>query len=230
MDYLEVANSPGMWVACAIVVSVIFFQAYIYVKRAYSTGIKMGLTPEQMKKGMRAGAISSIGPSIAVALTLISLMVPLGYPFAWMRLSIIGSVPYELMAASTGAQVMGVELAGEGYNLYALSISMWTATIAAGGWLILTAIFIPKFEELRTFIVQGREELLPVLTISVFLAAFSYFGVPQFVAGGPSLVAAVTGGITMIILMFLSKKIPLLKELALGISMLVGMIATVPFL
>jgi len=54
--------------------------------------------------------------------------------------------------------------------------------------------------------------------------------VPQFVAGGPSLVAAVTGGITMIILMFLSKKIPLLKELALGISMLVGMIATVPFL
>ena len=230
MDYLAIANSTGMWVACAIVVSVVIIQAYIFMSKAYKAGLQMGITREQMIKGMRAGFISSIGPSLAVALTLISLIVPMGSPYAWMRLSIIGSVPYELMAASTGAQVMGVELGGPGYDINALAISMWTATIAAGGWLIFCSLFIPKFEKLRMVIVRGREELLPVLTVSALLAGFSYFGVPFFIAGGPSTVAAVTGGVVMTVLAILSLKLKWLKEWALGIAMILGMLATLPFI
>jgi hypothetical protein len=230
MHYLEIANSPGMWVASSIVVVVIIVQAFVFMRKAYKTGLEMGISREAMQKAMRAGFISSIGPSLAVGLTLISLMVPMGSPYAWMRLSIIGSIPYELMAASTGAQVMGVELGGEGYDIYALSISMWTATIAAGGWLILCAFMIPKFETLRLKIVRGREELLPILTISALLAGFSYFTMPYLIAGGPSTIAAVTGGVVMTVLALISLKVKWLKEWALGIAMIIGMLATLPFI
>ena len=230
MNYLEIANSPGMWVASSIVVLVIILQAFVFMRKAYSTGLKMGLSKEVMLKAMRAGFISSIGPSIAVGITLISLIVPLGSPYAWMRLAIIGSVPYELMAASTGAQVMGVELGGVGYDIYALAISMWTATIAAGGWLIFCAIMIPKFETLRLKIVRGKEELLPILTVSALLAGFSYFTIPYLIAGGPSTIATITGGLVMTILALISLKIKWLKEWALGIAMIVGMLATLPFI
>lgn len=230
MDYLQIANLPGMWLTGAVVVSVIIFQAVIFMRKAYGTGLKMGLTVDQMKRGMRAGLITSIAPSIAVAITMISLIIPLGAPYAWMRLSIIGSVPYELMAASTGARVMGVELGGEGYGLTAMAISMWTATICAGGWLILCALFIPKFEAARRRLVRGREEFLPILTACTFLGALAYFGLPHFVAGGPGAAAAAAGGVSIVILGLLSRKLKWLKEWALGIAMILGMLASIPFI
>lgn len=230
MDYLQIANSPGMWITGAIVVSVIIFQATIFMRKAYSTGLKIGLTPEQMTRGMRAGLITSIAPSLAVAVTLISLIIPLGAPYAWLRLSIIGSVSYELMAASTGARVMGVELGGEGYGLTAMAVTMWTATICAGGWLILCALFIPKFETIRRRIARGKEGFLPILTACTFLGALSYFGLPYFVAGGPGAAAAVAGGISIVALGLLSRKLKWLKEWVLGIAMILGMLASIPFI
>lgn len=54
--------------------------------------------------------ISSIGPSVVILVTMISLLVTMGAPVAWMRLSFIGSVNYEAMAAGFGAQAMGKTL------------------------------------------------------------------------------------------------------------------------
>jgi hypothetical protein len=73
MHYLEIANSPGMWVASSIVVVVIIVQAFVFMRKAYKTGLEMGISREAMQKAMRAGFISSIGPSLAVGLTLISI-------------------------------------------------------------------------------------------------------------------------------------------------------------
>jgi hypothetical protein len=230
VDYLQVANSFNMWLVSSPVVLMVVFQAVVFIKKAYTTGLRMGITPEQIKRGMRSGLITSIASSIAIVITMLSLMILMGAPYAWMRLSIIGSVPYELMAASTGARVMGVELGGEGYDLLALSISMWTATICAGGWLILCSLFIPKFEVVRKKIVRGNEEFLPVLTACTFLGALSYFGLPYLVGGGPGAAAAAGGSISIVVLGLLSRKLPWLKEWVLGIAMILGMLASIPFI
>jgi len=230
MHYSAIANSPGMWLACAGVVLVIITQAFIFMKKAYTAGLQMGISRETMFKGMRAGLISSIGPSFAIAVTLLSLIMPLGSPFSWLRLSVIGSVPYELMAAKTAAQIYGVELGGVGYDINTLALAVWTATIAAGGWLIPSSILIPKYEMLRVKIVQGREELLPLLSVAALIAAFSSFSLPYIIKGGPSTVAAITGGVVMLLLLFLSTKVKWLREWALGLAMLAGMLAALPFI
>lgn len=103
MSYLEIANSTGMWLVCSVIIFVVIFQAAVFMRKAYKTGKEMGLSDEQMQSAMRSGAISTVGPSLAVVVAMISLIVSLGAPFAWMRLSVVGSIPFELMAAETGA-------------------------------------------------------------------------------------------------------------------------------
>ena len=97
MAYLKVANSFGMWIACSIIVLIVIWQAYIFMHNAYSTGKDMGLTEDQLKSALRCGTISTIGPALAVVVAMISLIINLGAPFAWMRLSVVGSIPYELL-------------------------------------------------------------------------------------------------------------------------------------
>jgi hypothetical protein len=129
-----------MWIACSFIVVSVVLQAVVFMKKAYGAGTEMGLEKKQMRSALRSGAISSIGPAFAIVIAMISLIVSVGSPFAWMRLSVIGSVPFELMAAQTGASALGLTLGGEGYNAVAFANSVWTCTLGASGWLIICAL------------------------------------------------------------------------------------------
>lgn len=226
MDYLKVANSNGMWIACSMIIFIVIFQALIFMKNAYKTGLKIGLTKEQMKSSIRSGAISTIGPSIAVVVAMISLIVSLGAPFAWMRLSVIGSIPFELMAAETGAIAMGSSLGSASYDVSAFANSVWTCTLGASGWLIICALFTDKFDVLRKKVVGGNEAMLPVLSISAMIGAFAYFGAPYLAGSGMASTSAfLSGGVVMVLVNYIADKIkmPNLKEWALGIAMFAGM-------
>lgn len=78
MSYLEIANSTGMWLVCSVIIFVVIFQAAVFMRKAYKTGKEMGLSDEQMQSAMRSGAISTVGPSLAVVVAMISLIVSLG--------------------------------------------------------------------------------------------------------------------------------------------------------
>lgn len=221
MSYLEIANSTGMWLVCSVIIFVVIFQAAVFMRKAYKTGKEMGLSDEQMQSAMRSGAISTVGPSLAVVVAMISLIVSLGAPFAWMRLSVVGSIPFELMAAETGAVAMGTSLGSSTYDVSAFATSVWTCTLGASGWLLICAFFTDKFDIVRRKAVGGNEALLPVLSVSAMIGAFAYFGAPYLA----STVACLSGGVSMILVNYLADKIqmPKLKEWALGIAMLCGM-------
>lgn len=230
-DYMQIANEPGMWVACSLILFVVIFQALVFMKKAYKSGEEMGLTKEQMKSAMRTGAITTIGPAAAIVIALVSLMATLGAPFAWMRLSVIGSVPFELMAAETGAQAAGASL-GSGYTTTAFAASVWTCTLGAMGWMIICALFTDKFEKLRTKAVRGNTALLPVLSVGAMIGAFAYFGAPYLGGNGlPSTVSYLVGAAVMLLLHFISLKVKKrwLSEWSLGIAMLFGMAAAMLF-
>lgn len=226
MSYLEIANSTGMWLVCSVIIFVVIFQAAVFMRKAYKTGKEMGLSDEQMQSAMRSGAISTVGPSLAVVVAMISLIVSLGAPFAWMRLSVVGSIPFELMAAETGAVAMGTSLGSSTYDVSAFATSVWTCTLGASGWLLSCAFFTDKFDIVHRKAVGGNEALLPVLSVSAMIGAFAYFGAPYLAGRGlASTVACLSGGVSMILVNYLADKIqmPKLKEWALGIAMLCGM-------
>ena len=91
--------------------------------------------------------ISSIGPSVVILVTMISLLVTMGAPVAWMRLSFIGSVNYEAMAAGFGAQAMGKTL--QTMDTMAFACGVWTMVCGSLGWLIFTFLFCDKIDKVN---------------------------------------------------------------------------------
>ena len=227
MSYLKIANGLGMWVACSFGVVLVLFQAIKFMKMAFVTGQEMGMKKEILMSGFRAAFISSIGPSIAILIGMVALIINVGAPFAWMRLSFIGSVMYELMGANFGAMAVGTELGSPEFNDLAFSSAVWTQTSGAIGWLIVCALVTHKLEFIRKKLAGKKVKYLPILTIAAMLGAFSYMTSQRLIKGGGSTIAVIVGMGVMIFCLKISDKLKAhwIKEWSLGISMICGMIA-----
>ena len=108
MDYLSIANSGWMWFAVAIPMAVLAAQVFLLLRRSLKDGKRMGVKEEQIKSAVIASASASVGPSVSILAGMVSLMVMMGAPIAWMRLSYIGAVMFEMTSADVGAQAVGV--------------------------------------------------------------------------------------------------------------------------
>ena len=87
-----------------------------------------------MKKAMKSSAVTSIGPSIVVLSAMLSLLVSVGGPIGCMRLSMIGSVMFESIAAGLGTSAVGVQLGTDTLTPEALGMAVWTMILCSIGW------------------------------------------------------------------------------------------------
>ncbi len=228
-DYLKVANDPVLWLMALPVVSLVGIQAVLFSKRAYASIKYADMTSKEAGKAFKIGAVSAIGPAVAVFIVMLGMMAVIGAPITWMRLAIIGSAPTELTAATMGAQAMGVEFGGPNYGVLEYTNSVWTMTLNGIGWLLFCGLFTHKLEGIRDKVSKGDDKLTVEIGGAAMLGAFAFLVGGHLVAGGGRLIAAVAAGIAMVILLKLSKKIPKLLEYNLGIAMIVGMVAGVMF-
>lgn len=229
MDYLAVANSPVMWIACAIPVALVILQSVIFMKRAWKTGMEIGMTQEQLKTAVKTGLITSIGPSIVILVGVVALISVLGGPVSWMRLSFVGSVMYESIAASYGTQAMGIALGDpSAMNVDALFCAIWAMVSGASGWVIFSA-FLPKFaNKLEKNVAKGNDTIIKVIAGVAIFGAFGGFLPPYILGFDKATLAVLFGGIIMFICMYLNEKkgIKFLREWGLAIALFGGMIIT----
>ena len=114
-----------------------------------------------MNSAMRSSAISAFGPSLVILAGMISLLIALGGPISWMRLSFIGSVMFELMAAGFGTGAMGIKLGSEAMTDIAYANAVWTMVLGAVGWLLFTGLFTHKLDTIREKMAGGNQKLIP---------------------------------------------------------------------
>ena len=173
MNYLDVATSPLVWITCGIAVITVAIQAVVFLRKALSTGRKMGMTDAQFREVTRVSAVSSIGPTLSVVAGVLPLIIAMGGAIAWLRLGFIGSVGYELSTAGFGAAAYGTTLGGEGYDGYALACSFFCMWFGASGWLVSTALLTDKLDVI-TMKLAGSVELMPVISAAAMAGAFAY--------------------------------------------------------
>lgn len=109
MTFNEIMNSPLLYGLVGIGILYIIGFCIITLRKAYKRGLELGLGKEKLKMAITSSAIYSIVPSISVVVGLFSLATVLGVPWSWFRLSVVGSVTYELMAADMVATGTGYE-------------------------------------------------------------------------------------------------------------------------
>ncbi|MCD8089249.1 MAG: DUF5058 family protein [Clostridiales bacterium] len=226
VDAMEIANSIPMWIACGIAVCLVLLQAVIFAVKAYKAGPKVGLSEKQMKKALKSSAITSIGPSVVVLSGMLSLLITVGGPVAWMRLSMIGSVMFESIAAGIGTNTVGVTLGTDTMTPEALGMAVWTMVLCSVGWVIFATFSANRMDKIQTKLSGGDAVVLVGISTAAVIGVFSAMSSQHLVKLNGYTLSCILGGAIMFIMIKISEKIPAVREWNLTISILAAMIIT----
>ena len=217
MDYLKLANHPLLWVVV---------QSLIFAIKSCKVGKTMGITDKQIKSAVKSSAISAIGPSMTIFAGMVSLIVTMGGPIAWMRLSFIGSVIFESMSAGFGTDALGITLGSPEMTKLAFTNAVWTMILGSLGWIIFTLLFGHKLDKITNVISSGKKSFIPIISLGAMLGSFAYLNADRVLRFDNGTIACISGMAIMVILCMLEKKknIKWLREWGLTISMFSGMI------
>ena len=143
-EYMQAVNSPQLYAIVAIVLLVMTVVCTVFLVKSYRAGVKLGMDRKVLRRTITASATFTLLPSISILLGVIALSGSLGVPLSWLRLSVIGSLQYELNVAEIAAQSVGLsglrleELSREAF----ITISLVMTVGILGG--ILCCIFFLK--------------------------------------------------------------------------------------
>lgn len=226
MNYLKIANSVPMWIAAGVAISLVVVQALLFLLKSRKAGKEIGLTEIQMKDAMKSSFITSVGPSIVILSGLLSLLVTVGGPMAWMRLSLIGSVMFELMAAGFGTEAAGVRMGIDTMTEVAFANAVWTMILGSIGWVLFATLTADKMGKAQEKASKGDKGTLTIISTSAMLGAFGALVSPHIMAMNNNSIAALAGGGIMLVINPLAKKkdIKWLKEWSLAIALFGGML------
>ncbi|MCZ2258523.1 DUF5058 family protein [Sporosarcina sp. G11-34] len=224
---MQTANSFPLWIIAALVISVVVFQAIVFIRLASRTASSVGMTTLEVRSAIRTGAISSLGPSFAIVIVAISLMTLIGDPVTLIRIGIIGSAPIETVGASIGAQAAGSELGSTGFTEKAFTNAVWVMCLGGMGWLLFTALFTKSLGKIQSKIAsKGNKSVLLMKSISTaaMIGAFSYLGSGEMVKGLNESIVLVAAFLVMPIILWASTKLKKswIREWSLGLVIIVG--------
>lgn len=227
-DILAVANSPVLW-ACAIgVFLVIIIQSVIYMKAARVAAPSIGMTPTEIKTSFRAGAISALGPSLAVVMVAVALLTVFGTPAVLVRIGLIGSVSYETAAAAIAANTAGAELGGPTYTQAVFGLALAAMSLGGAMWMIATLILTPLLKKGDSALRKVNPAIMLVVPGAAMVGAFSVLGIAELPKSWIHVVAFLSSAVIMSLLMLIAKRVgkPWIKEWALGIAIMLGLAIT----
>ena len=132
-------NHPILYVLVAILVAVVLGQSVYFLVKALRRSKQIGMDQSKIKKTIQTAAVFTIAPAVSIVISVITLSKSLGLPLPWLRLSVVGSLSYEAIAASNAVSAMGLTL-GKIDSLNAQQfvniILVMTISIMMGIWLV----------------------------------------------------------------------------------------------
>ncbi|MGL4732592.1 MAG: DUF5058 family protein [Fusobacteriaceae bacterium] len=225
LGHMFYAQHPILVGTAILGISIVLLQSGLIVKKSIKAGKDLGISEENIKKGIKVSAMASIGPALGVVGSLLALLVTMGSPVSALRLSLIGSSNFEAMAANFGAKAMNSELS---INMapVVFTNALWAMALGSMGWIIFVFFFAHKMDKVNGLLTNGRKALLPAVGLGAMLGSFAFFNVGNLlkVTSNPEIAGAgVSGMVIMLICLKVGEKnLPWLKEWALTFAMFGG--------
>ena len=201
---------------------------------------------KKIRKTMQTAAVFTIAPAVSIVISVITLSKSLGIPLPWLRLSVVGSLSYEAIAASNAVSAMGMEL-GKISSLTAqqfVNITLvMTISIMMGIWLV--PVIGKKLLSGMSSLENRDKKWADIFQNAMFLGMISAFVGYVFcdisrlwipvegfsrTSGLIPVCVMLVSAVVMIVLGLLMRK-PKLKWLgdyALPISLILGMVSAIP--
>ena len=238
-------NHPVLFLLAGILIAAVLGQSLYFLAKAMKRSRELGMDQTKIRKTIKTAAIFTIAPAVSIVISVITLSKSLGIPLPWLRLSVVGSLSYEAIAASNAVSAMGLEL-GKISELTAqqyVNISLvMTISIMTGIWLVpvIGEKLLGGMSKLEAKDKKWSEIFQNAMFIGM-IAAFLGFVFCDFsrlwtpgdyspTSGLVPVAVMVVSALIMVVLGLLMRK-PKLKWLgdyALPISLILGMASAIP--
>ena len=103
-------NHPALFITVGLIVALVVAQSVFFLVRAYRRGIAIGMASKTLNGVIKGAALFTVAPAIGIFIGVITLSKKLGIALPWLRLSVVGSLTYELSAAELAATGVGNSL------------------------------------------------------------------------------------------------------------------------
>lgn len=228
-------NDLFIYLVVAAALLIIMAQSIAFLVRAVRRAKELGLG-DKVKSTVFSSAVFSVAPAVSILLGVVVLSKFLGLPVPWYRLSILGSLTYEQIAATTAAEAIGVSISDTITDPTVFTTILWVMTLG-----IIPGIFIILFgtKKIQAGVLKIKNNnsswgkiLLAALfvgMISAFLGAV-FGNVSQGLTGWIPVFVFLCSAVIMMVCAVLLKKLKWnwLENYALPISMISAMALSIP--
>ena len=132
-------NHPLLYVMAGVLIAAVLAQSVFFLVKAYRRSKELGMDQKKVKKTIISAGIFTIAPAVAIVISVITLSRKLGIPMPWLRLSVVGSMSYETVAANNTLAAMGQSLGSIDpltAQQYVSVLLVMTLSILLGIWLM----------------------------------------------------------------------------------------------
>ena len=228
-------NSTFMYGVAVCVIVFVLAQSAFFLIRAYRRGKELGISTEKLKKTIVSTTVFTIAPAVSILIGVVTLAKFLGIPLPWIRMSVIGAITYELPAATSTANALGVSLSETITDPKTYSAIAWVMTLGILPSIILPPVLMKKIQGGMVKIKNKDSKWGDLFLTSMFLGMISAFlgmvfaDVRNGIAGWiPIFVLLVSAAIMAVCGLFIKKfNMKWLETYALAISMVGAMIFAV---
>ncbi|MBQ8815763.1 MAG: DUF5058 family protein [Lachnospiraceae bacterium] len=223
-------NSAFMYGVAIIVILFVLAQSVFFLVRAFKRGKELGISTAKLKKTIISTTVFTLAPALSILIGIITLSKFLGIPLPWIRMSVIGAITYELPAATSTANALGVSLSETITDPKTYTAIAWVMTLGIFPSLILPPILMKKIQG-GMIKMKGKDQKWGDLFMtSLFLGMISAFlgmvfaDIRTGIAGWIPIFVLLVSAALMAVCGLLIKKFKWLETYAMSISMVGGMI------
>ncbi len=168
-------NSVFLYLVAAAVILFVLAQSLFFLIRAYRRGKELGIDVKKLRKTVVSTAVFTIAPAVSILLGVVTLSKFLGIPLPWIRLSVIGALTYELPAATSTANALGVSLSEMITDPKTYAAIAWVMTLGIMPSIILPPILMKKIRGGMIKLQNKDQKWSDLFMTSLFLGMISAF-------------------------------------------------------
>ena len=250
-------NHPILFLLAGIIIAAVLGQSVYFLMKALKRSKEIGMDQTRLMKTIKTAAVFTVAPAVAIVISVITLAKSLGLPLPWLRLSVVGSLSYETIAASNAVSAMGLELGKISVltaQQYLNIVLVMTISIMVGIWLVpvLSKKLLGGMSSLEAKDKKWADILQNAMFIGMIAAFLGYVfcdvsrlwsadanGMVAITQDGQEVLVSATSGLipvcvmgvsaaVMVVLGLAMKKWKWLGDYALPISLVVGMASAIP--
>lgn len=250
-------NHPILFVIVGLIIAVVLGQSIYFLIKAMRRAKELGISSSKIKKTISSSAVFTVAPAISILVGVIALSKSLGVALPWLRLSVIGSITYENVAAGNALNAAGQTMSETVTDPSLYVTVLWVMTIGIAAGIVLVPFLTKRIQGGMVKMGMKDKKWAEIFNNAMFLGMISAFlgyvfcdierlwkaqdGVYTVVKKGVTYTYSATSGLIPALVMFvsaivmaicglISKKLKArwIEDYALPLSLIAGMVSAIP--